>query len=44
MIHILISLMTLKGSLDDLLKMIFIHPALPEIIRDAARDASGKLK
>ncbi|MFH1489358.1 MAG: dihydrolipoyl dehydrogenase [Pseudomonadota bacterium] len=43
MIHMLISLMTMKGGLDDLLKMIFIHPALPEIIRDAARDASGKL-
>lgn len=44
MIHVLISLMTLNGGLADLLKMVFIHPALPEIIRDAARDASGKLK
>ncbi len=43
MIHILILLMKTGGSLDDLLDMIFIHPALPEIVRDAARDAQAKL-
>ena len=40
MIHMLIILMTKKGTLDDLLQMIYIHPALPEIVRNAARDAS----
>lgn len=43
MIHILILLMKTGGVLDDLLDMIFIHPALPEIVRDAARDAQSKL-
>jgi mycothione reductase len=28
-----------QGTLDDLLNLIFIHPALPEVARDAARDA-----
>ncbi len=39
MIHLLIAFMTKDGSLDDLLNMIYIHPALPEIIRNAARKA-----
>lgn len=37
MIHMLIALMTKNGTLDDLLDMIYIHPALPEIVRNAAR-------
>jgi len=39
MIHLFIAMMKKEGTLDDLLDMIFIHPALPEIARDAARDA-----
>ncbi len=39
MIHIFILLMKTGGTISDLLGMIFIHPALPEIARDAARDA-----
>jgi mycothione reductase len=31
-----------EGTLDDLLDMIFIHPSLPEIARDAARDAKSR--
>ncbi|EQA43389.1 pyridine nucleotide-disulfide oxidoreductase [Leptospira broomii serovar Hurstbridge str. 5399] len=37
--HLFILLMTMNGTLDDLLKMIYIHPALPEIARNAARRA-----
>ena len=43
MIHMLIALMSMKGGLDDLLNMTYIHPALPEIVRDAARDARDKM-
>ncbi|MDA0989341.1 MAG: dihydrolipoyl dehydrogenase [Verrucomicrobia bacterium] len=43
MIHLVIALMKLRGRLTDLLDMIFIHPALPEVIRDAARDARDQL-
>lgn len=43
MIQILIVLMKTGGTLDDLLDTIFIHPALPEIVRDAARDAKNAL-
>ncbi len=43
MIHLFIVLMKKHGILEDLLDMIFIHPALPEIARDAARDAKSKL-
>ncbi len=39
MIHLLIAFMTKEGTLDDLLHMIYIHPALPEIVRNAARKA-----
>ncbi len=44
MIHMLIALMYKQGTLDDLLNMIYIHPALPEAVRDAARDARQQLK
>ena len=43
MVHMLIMAMKLKGTLDDLLDTIFIHPALPEVVRDAARDARQQL-
>ncbi len=39
MIHLLIAFMTKNGTLDDLLNMIYVHPALPEIVRNAARKA-----
>ncbi len=39
MIHMVIALMYKNGTLDDLLNMIYIHPALPEIVRNAARKA-----
>ena len=39
MIHMLIAFMNKSGTLDDLLNMIYIHPALPEIVRNAARKA-----
>ena len=44
MIHMLIAFMGKDGTLDDLLNMIYIHPALPEIVRNAARKAAGELK
>jgi len=43
MLHMLIVLMKKHGTLDDLLDTIFIHPALPEVARDAARDAAAQL-
>jgi mycothione reductase len=42
MIHLFIAMMKQEGTLDDLLDMIFIHPALPEVARDAARDARSQ--
>jgi mycothione reductase len=42
MIHLFIAMMKKEGTLDDMLGMIFIHPALPEIARDAVRDAKTK--
>ncbi len=39
MIHMIIAFMCKHGTLDDLLHMIYIHPALPEIVRNAARKA-----
>ena len=43
MIHVFIMAMKKQATLDDLLDMIFIHPALPEVARDAARDARRRL-
>ena len=43
MVHMLIAFMTKNGTLDDLLNMIYIHPALPEIVRNAARKAKAAL-
>ena len=44
MIHMLIAFMNKDGTLDDLLRMIYIHPALPEIVRNAARKAKAALE
>lgn len=43
MIHMLIAFMSKDGTLDDLLNMIYIHPALPELVRNAARKARTAL-
>ncbi len=43
LIHMPIAYMNMKASLEDMLKTIYVHPALPEVIRNAARDARGKL-
>ena len=43
MVHMLIAFMNKNGTLDDLLNMIYIHPALPEIVRNAARKAKEAL-
>jgi len=43
MIHMIIAFMNKQGTLDDLLNMIYIHPALPEIVRNAARKAKTAL-
>ncbi|HLC51630.1 MAG TPA: dihydrolipoyl dehydrogenase [Candidatus Nanoarchaeia archaeon] len=39
MIHQLVYAMTFGATADNLLEMIYIHPALPEIVRNAARNA-----
>jgi dihydrolipoamide dehydrogenase len=39
MIHMCIAFMNMRGTLEDMLRTIYIHPALPENIRNAARDA-----
>ncbi|MBI3314610.1 MAG: dihydrolipoyl dehydrogenase [Candidatus Omnitrophica bacterium] len=43
MIHMVIAFMNKNGTLDDLLNMIYIHPALPEIVRNSARKAEAAL-
>ena len=37
MIHTLIAFMSMNASYEDILNMIYVHPALPEVIRNAAR-------
>ncbi len=39
MVHMPIAYMNMKATLDDMLRTIYIHPALPEIVRNAARKA-----
>lgn len=39
LIHVLMAFIVKKSNLDDIVNMIYIHPALPEVIRNAARDA-----
>lgn len=43
MIHLVIAMMSKDGTLEDLLNMVYIHPALPEIVRNAARKAKAEL-
>ena len=43
MIHMIIAYMNMNASLDDMLHSIYIHPALPEIVRNAARKAKTAL-
>lgn len=43
MVHMLILALEMDATLDDLLRMIYIHPALPEIVRNAARAAKSSL-
>ena len=44
MIHMLILALQMEATLKDLLEMIYIHPALPEIVRNAARNAARTAK
>ncbi len=43
MVHQLIMAMTMNATSTDLLRMIYIHPALPEIVRNAVRKAEKEL-
>lgn len=43
MIHMVIAFMNMNATLDDMLRTIYIHPALPEIVRNAARKAKTAL-
>ena len=43
MIHMLIVCINMDATLHDLLKMVYIHPALPEIVRNAARNAKKQV-
>ena len=44
MIHMLIVFINFNATLTDILKTVFIHPALPENIRNAARKAKINAK
>ena len=39
MIHMPVAYLNMNATLDDMLRTIYIHPALPEIVRNAARKA-----
>ena len=41
MIHMCIAYITMKATLDDMLAMIYVHPALPENVRNACRKAKA---
>ena len=43
MIHLFIAFMKLGGTLEQMMDMIFVHPALPEIARNAVRKARAQL-
>jgi len=43
MIHMIIAFMNMNATLDDMLRTIYVHPALPEIVRNAARKAKTAL-
>jgi mycothione reductase len=42
LIHLFIAMIKKHGTLDDLMDMIFIHPALAEVARDAIRNAAAQ--
>ena len=42
MIHTPIAFMNMGATLEDILRTIYIHPALPEVVRNAARKAKLK--
>ena len=42
LIHILMVFMRFGGTVYDVKNLMWIHPALPEVVRGAARDAFGK--
>ncbi len=44
MIHMLIAYMNCNATLDQILSTVYIHPALPEVIRNAARKVRKQLK
>lgn len=44
MIHTLIAYINMDATLEDMLRTIYIHPALPENIRNAARNAKKALE
>jgi mycothione reductase len=37
MIHVLIAFMKMHATVEDIAGMVYVHPALPEVIRNAAR-------
>jgi dihydrolipoamide dehydrogenase len=43
LVHVVIPLMRLHGKLEDLLYCVYVHPALAEIVRNAARRARNAL-
>ena len=43
MIHMAIAYIKMKATLEDMLDTIYIHPALPEIVRNAVRKAHQEL-
>lgn len=44
MVHMLIAYMTMGARIDDILGTIFIHPALPEIVRNTIRKVRSQLE
>lgn len=44
MIHTLIAFMNKEATIDDVAGMIYIHPALPEVVRNAARKVIQNLR
>ena len=42
MVHMFIAFMKMGGTLDDILDTIFIHPALPEVAKEAVLDARNR--
>lgn len=44
MIHLFVLALKKYATLNDLMDLIFVHPALTETVRDAARDANSKIQ